>query len=52
MCFVVVGNKCDMEVEYAFYLFSRKISYEEGSRFAKENGLVFMEVSAKTAYQV
>lgn len=52
MCFVVVGNKCDMEVEYTFYLFSRKISYEEGARFAKENGLVFMEVSAKTAYQV
>lgn len=53
MVFVVVGNKCDMEMEYlVFYLFSRKVSYEEGSKFAKENGLVFMEVSAKTAYQV
>lgn len=33
-------------------LCSRKVSYEEGAKFAKEYGLVFMEVSAKTAYQV
>ena len=45
MVFVVVGNKCDMEVD-------RKVSYEEGARFAKDNGLIFLEVSAKTAYQV
>jgi GTPase SAR1 family protein len=32
--------------------FSRKVSYEEGAKFAKDNDLVFMEVSAKTAYQV
>ena len=32
--------------------FSRKVSFEEGSKFAKDNGLHFMEVSAKTAYQV
>ena len=31
---------------------SRKVSYEEGARFAKDNGLIFLEVSAKTAYQV
>ena len=31
---------------------SRKVSYEEGAKFAKDNDLVFMEVSAKTAYQV
>lgn len=30
----------------------RKVSYEEGAKFAKDNDLVFMEVSAKTAYQV
>lgn len=30
----------------------RKISYEEGSRFAQDNNLMFLEVSAKTAYQV
>lgn len=53
MVFVVVGNKCDMEVEYFFPIkVSRKVSYEEGSKFAKDNGLAFMEVSAKTAYQV
>lgn len=34
------------------FLPSRKVSYEEGSRFAKDNGLIFLEVSAKTAYQV
>ena len=32
--------------------FSRKVSYEEGAKFAKDNDLIFMEVSAKTAYQV
>lgn len=35
-----------------FPLSSRKVSYEEGARFAKDNGLIFLEVSAKTAYQV
>ncbi len=36
-----------------FYYYSRrKVSYEEGAKFAKDNDLVFMEVSAKTAYQV
>ena len=34
------------------YIFSRKVSYEEGAKFAKDNDLIFMEVSAKTAYQV
>ena len=33
-------------------LFRRKVSYEEGAKFSKDNDLVFMEVSAKTAYQV
>ena len=28
------------------------MSYEEGASFAKENNLLFLEVSAKTAYQV
>lgn len=31
---------------------SRKVTYEEGAKFAKDNGLTFLEVSAKTAYQV
>lgn len=30
----------------------RAISYEEGKTFAEENGLVFMETSAKTAANV
>jgi len=30
----------------------RKVTYEEGAKFAKDNGLLFLEVSAKTAYQV
>jgi hypothetical protein len=28
------------------------VSTEEGEQFAKENGLVFMETSAKTAHNV
>lgn len=35
-----------------FVILRRKVSYEEGAKFAKDNDLVFMEVSAKTAYQV
>jgi Ras-related protein Rab-2A len=30
----------------------REVTYEEGQKFAKENGLIFMETSAKTAYNV
>jgi hypothetical protein len=30
----------------------RKVTYEEGAKFAKDNTLTFLEVSAKTAYQV
>lgn len=33
-------------------LFRRKVTYEEGAKFAKDNNLIFLEVSAKTAYQV
>ena len=32
--------------------FSRKVTYEEGANFAKTHNLLFLEVSAKTAYQV
>jgi len=45
MSFILVGNKCDMEGE-------RQVSYEEGERFARENDLIFLETSAKTAYNV
>eukprot|EP01105_Mastigella_eilhardi_P016451 TRINITY_DN3761_c0_g1_i2.p1 TRINITY_DN3761_c0_g1~~TRINITY_DN3761_c0_g1_i2.p1 ORF type:complete len:206 (-),score=48.71 TRINITY_DN3761_c0_g1_i2:90-707(-) len=42
---MLIGNKCDLEQ-------SRAVSREEGERFAKENNLVFMETSAKTAQNV
>lgn len=38
---VLVGNKNDCENE-------RVISFEEGSNYAKENGILYFEVSAKT----
>ncbi len=30
----------------------RAVSFEEGEKFARENGMVFLETSAKTAYNV
>jgi len=45
MSFILVGNKCDMEAE-------RAVSYEEGERFARQNELIYVETSAKTAYNV
>ena len=45
MVIILVGNKSDLEQK-------RQVSTEEGERFAKENGLIFMETSAKTAENV
>lgn len=45
MTIILVGNKSDLDPR-------RQVSTEEGERFAKENGLIFMETSAKTAYNV
>lgn len=42
---MLIGNKCDLENK-------RQVSKEEGEAFAKANGLVFMETSAKTAQNV
>ncbi|XP_039778288.1 ras-related protein Rab-2-A-like [Panicum virgatum] len=42
---VLVGNKCDLSNR-------RSVSYEEGERFAREHGMIFMEASAKTAQNV
>eukprot|EP00758_Cryptobia_borreli_P008459 Tbor_TRINITY_DN5390_c1_g2::TRINITY_DN5390_c1_g2_i1::g.5140::m.5140/K07877/RAB2A; Ras-related protein Rab-2A len=42
---MLIGNKCDLETK-------RQVSTAEGAAFAKENGLVFMETSAKTAHNV
>lgn len=45
MVIMLIGNKSDLDQR-------RQVSTEEGERFAKENGLIFMETSAKTAYNV
>jgi Ras-related protein Rab-2A len=45
MTIMLIGNKCDLAHR-------RAVSTEEGEQFAKENGLVFMETSAKTAHNV
>ena len=45
MTIMLIGNKCDLDVR-------RQVSTEEGERFAKENGLIFMETSAKTSFNV
>mmetsp|Transcript_35788 Transcript_35788/g.83112 ORF Transcript_35788/g.83112 Transcript_35788/m.83112 type:complete len:210 (+) Transcript_35788:62-691(+) len=45
MTIMLIGNKCDLEHR-------RAVSYEEGEQFAKENNLVFLETSAKTAHNV
>jgi len=45
MAIMLVGNKKDLETR-------RTVSYEEGQRFARENNLLFLETSAKTAENV
>jgi len=45
MTIMLIGNKCDLDAR-------RQVSTEEGERFAKENNLIFMETSAKTAFNV
>ena len=45
MIIMLIGNKNDLEHR-------RAVSTEEGKAFADEHGLVFMETSAKTAYNV
>ncbi|CAL5325658.1 unnamed protein product [Camellia sinensis] len=45
MTIMLIGNKCDLAHR-------RAISKEEGEQFAKENGLLFLEASARTAQNV
>mmetsp|Transcript_388 Transcript_388/g.442 ORF Transcript_388/g.442 Transcript_388/m.442 type:complete len:216 (+) Transcript_388:95-742(+) len=45
MTIMLVGNKSDLEHK-------RAVSTDEGEQFAKENGLLFLETSAKTAANV
>ena len=42
---ILIGNKKDLEDK-------RQVTYEEGESFARENGLMFLETSAKTAFNV
>jgi Ras-related protein Rab-14 len=37
----LIGNKCDLDAQ-------RDATYEEAKQFADENGLMFVEASAKT----
>eukprot|EP01091_Cochliopodium_minus_P008763 TRINITY_DN203_c0_g1_i1.p1 TRINITY_DN203_c0_g1~~TRINITY_DN203_c0_g1_i1.p1 ORF type:complete len:224 (-),score=52.04 TRINITY_DN203_c0_g1_i1:100-732(-) len=45
MTIMLIGNKSDLDHK-------RAVTFEEGQKFANENGLVFMETSAKTALNV
>lgn len=45
MTIMLIGNKVDLENR-------RAVSFEEGEKFAKEHGLMFLETSAKTAANV
>eukprot|EP01108_Squamamoeba_japonica_P003492 TRINITY_DN2834_c0_g2_i1.p1 TRINITY_DN2834_c0_g2~~TRINITY_DN2834_c0_g2_i1.p1 ORF type:complete len:219 (-),score=75.83 TRINITY_DN2834_c0_g2_i1:73-729(-) len=45
MTIILIGNKVDLEHR-------RAVSFEEGEKFAKEHGLMFLETSAKTAANV
>ncbi|KAI7904689.1 GTP-binding protein [Cokeromyces recurvatus] len=42
---MLIGNKCDLES-------NRQVSTEEAAKFAEENGLYFLETSAKSAENV
>src|SRR3990167_8689677 len=42
---VLVGNKSDID-------YKRKVSFQEGEKFAREHGMSFIEVSAKTGENV
>lgn len=45
MTIMLIGNKSDLEHR-------RAVTYAEGEAFAKENNLVFLETSAKSAANV
>lgn len=45
MTIMLIGNKSDLDQK-------RQVTYAEGEAYARENGLVFLETSAKTAENV
>lgn len=44
MVIILIGNKSDLD--------RREVSFEEGAWFARQNGLFFLETSAKTGQNV
>jgi len=42
---MLIGNKCDLDSK-------REVTREEGEKFAKDHGILFLETSAKTADNV
>ena len=47
-----VDLECHLPVRACCAYFSRAVGHDEGAAFAKENGLIFLETSAKTAAHV
>jgi len=45
MVIMLIGNKSDLSQR-------RQVTAEEGEKFAKDNGMIFSETSAKTAFHV
>jgi len=45
MVIMLIGNKSDLDHR-------RQVSFDEGEKFAKDHGLIFLETSAKTAANV
>ena len=45
MVIMLIGNKSDFDHR-------REVSYQEGEQFAAQNGLIFLETSAKSAANV
>ena len=45
MIIILVGNKIDLDSQ-------RVVSRDEAEKFAKENSLLYIETSAKTAFNV
>jgi Ras-related protein Rab-2A len=37
---------------FEFLIFRRQVTFEEGEKLAKDNGLMFLETSAKSSYNV
>jgi len=59
MSMILIGNKSDKDDEYNCLLIReinvknrRVVSYDEGEKFAEENGMMFLETSCKAGDHV